>query len=217
MSVKFIGKKKGMTQLFDDKGNVIACTLILAQPNVVINKKSKEKDGYDAIQAGAIPYKKNLTSKPLLGIFEKAKVDPFKCIIESQVENVASYEIGQKIDASCFAVGDIVDVTGVSKGKGYQGVIKLHGFAGGPAAHGSGFHRHAGSTGMRTTPGRCFPGGKRASRMGFDRVTVQKLQVVAVDPAKNLIAVKGAIPGSTGSVVIISETKKKVIKKAKKK
>lgn len=217
MSVKFIGKKKGMTQLFDDKGNVIACTLILAQPNVVINKKVKEKDGYDAILAGAIPNKKQLTTKPLLGIFEKAKVEPFKCLIESRVENTSSYEIGQKIDASCFSVGDLVDVSGISKGKGYQGVIKLHKFAGGPAAHGSGFHRHAGSTGMRTTPGRCFPGGKRASRMGFDRITVQKLKVVAVDPANNLIAVKGAIPGSNGSVVIISETKKKIIKKAKKK
>ena len=217
MSVKFIGKKKGMTQLFDDKGNVIACTLILAQPNIVLQKKNKEKDGYESIQAGAVPCKKNLTSKPLLGHFEKAKVDPCKYIIESQVEDMGAFEVGQKIEASYFVVGDFVDVSGVSKGKGYQGVMKLHGFAGGPGAHGSGFHRHAGSTGMRTTPGRCFKGGKRASRMGFNRVTVQKLQVVAVDAGKNLIAVKGAIPGSNGSVVIISEASKKVVKKAKNK
>lgn len=217
MSFKFIGKKKGMTQLYDKEGNVIACTVISAQPNLVLQLKDKNSDGYVAVQFGAIPSKKKVISKPLLGHFAKAKTEPMKYIGEFRLEDLSGYEVGQKIDASCFAVGDYVDVCGISKGKGYQGVIKLHGFAGGPAAHGSGFHRHGGSTGMRTTPGRCFKDGKRASHMGDDRVTIQGLQIVAVDVEKSLIAVKGAVPGSNGSPVFISRAKKKNIIKSKKK
>lgn len=217
MSLKFFGKKKGMTQVYDSQGKVIACTVISAHSNVVLDKKDEATCGYNSIQMGAIPAKKKVCSKPRLGIFAKAKVEPFAVLSESKVSDINAYEIGQKVEASCFAVGDFVDVRGLSKGKGYQGVMKLHGFAGGPAAHGSGFHRHAGSTGMRTTPGRCFPGGKRASHMGSDRVTVQGLQVLVVDTEKNIIVVKGAIPGCNGSIVCISAAKKKIIKKAKKK
>jgi large subunit ribosomal protein L3 len=217
MSLKFIGKKKGMTQLYDSQGRVIACTVISAMPNVVLQKKNKEIDGYEAIVTGSIVTKKKSLSKPRQGILTKTKAEPLKVLAEFKVKDLNAYEIGQKIDASCFKVGDLVDVSGISKGKGYQGVMKLHGFAGGPAAHGSGFHRHAGSTGMRTTPGRCLPDGKRASQMGRERVTVQGLQVLAVDPQKNLIVIKGAVPGCFDSLVCISEAKKKIIKKAKKK
>lgn len=216
MSLNFIGKKKGMTQLFDEQGNVVPCTVILAQPNVVLQKKEERLDGYEAVQTGAIEGKQKNTSKPLLGHFKKAKVQPYKRIIESKVEDTGVFEIGQEIDISCFAVGDFVDVSGISKGKGFQGVMKLHNYSGGPAAHGSGFHRHAGSTGMRSTPGRCFKGGKRASRMGGKRKTVQNLKVVAVDAEKNMIAIKGAIPGFNGSIICISKATKKIISKAKK-
>lgn len=214
MSLKFIGKKKGMTQVFDDKGNIVPCTVILAEPNVVVQIKKKEVDGYNALQLGVDDHlKKKAFTKPVLGHFAKAKVEPLKNLAESRVENVDTYQVGQKIDANYFVVGEMVDVRGKSKGKGFQGVIKLHKFRGGPGAHGSGFHRHAGSTGMRTTPGRCFPGGKRASRMGGDFLTVQNLQVVAVDVEKKLIAVSGAIPGCVDSIVYITKAKKTKNKK----
>ena len=214
MSLNFIGKKKGMTQHFDDQGNVLACTIILAEPNVVIQKKDKLLDGYDAIQTGAIVTKEKVLSKPLKGHFAKAKVEPQKRLIETRVDDLDAYEVGQKFDASYFAVGDYVDISSTSKGKGFQGVMKLHGFSGGPAAHGSGFHRHAGSTGMRSTPGRCFKGGKRASRMGGNNMTVQSLQILAVDVEKNMIAVKGAVPGSNGSIICMTKAIKKNKKKA---
>ncbi len=205
MTLKFIGKKKGMTQVFDGKGNIVPCTVISADPNVVVQIKKKDTDGYNALQLGIDDNsKKKNISKPLLGHFSKAKVEPSKHLAESRLDNVDSYQVGQKIDANYFVVGEMVDVRGKSKGKGFQGVIKLHKFKGGPGAHGSGFHRHAGSTGMRTTPGRCFPGGKRASRMGGDVLAVQNLQVVAVDVEKKLIAIRGAIPGCVDSIVYIT-------------
>lgn len=209
MTLKLVGKKKGMTQLFDKNGNAVACTLIFAEPNVVVQKKSKEVDGYNGLQMGVFSAKKKRISKPLIGHFSKVKLDPLSVLSETRVENIESYEIGQKVGVSSFNVGEFVDVSGVSKGKGYQGVIKLHGFAGGPGAHGSGFHRHAGSTGMRTTPGRCFPGAKRASHMGSDFITVQNVEIVAIDAENNLIAVKGAVPGSNGSVVYLKRANKK--------
>ena len=214
--LNFIGKKKGMTHLFDDNGCIVVCSVILAEPNTVVQKKEKKTDGYNAIQMGAFLAKKKRVSKPLSGHFAKANVEPFQNLVESRIENTAEYEIGQKIDASYFSVGEFVDISGVSKGKGYQGVIKLHGFSGGPAAHGSGFHRHAGSTGMRSTPGRCFPGGKRASRMGGDFMTIQNLKVVAIDPEKKLIVIKGPIPGSRGSIVYLTKAKKKLKPEKKK-
>jgi large subunit ribosomal protein L3 len=210
MTLKFIGKKKGMTQIFDGSGNVIPCTVVLAEPNVVVQVKNKQTDGYNALQLGTNDkLKKKAFSKPLLGHFSKAKVEPLKHLAESKVDNLDNFSVGQKIDANCFVVGEFVDVRSKSKGKGYQGLIKLYNFKGGPGAHGSGFHRHAGSTGMRTTPGRCFRGGKRASRMGGDFLTVQNLQVVAVDVENNLIAIRGAIPGFVDSVVYITKSKKK--------
>ncbi|MEI6242741.1 MAG: 50S ribosomal protein L3 [Chlamydiota bacterium] len=215
MSLKFIGRKKGMTQIFDAQGNVVVCSVILAEPNVVTQIKKVETDGYIALQLGAGKKPERLVNKPLQGHFAKAQVAPCRYLVESRIKSIDEYKIGQEVGVTVFELGDFVDIKGTSKGKGFQGVMKLHGFSGGPASHGSGFHRHAGSTGMRTTPGRSFPGGKRASRMGGDTVTVQNLEVIAVDQEKNLLLIRGAIPGGRGSVVYITKSIKKT-KKSKK-
>ncbi|PIS02604.1 MAG: 50S ribosomal protein L3 [Chlamydiae bacterium CG10_big_fil_rev_8_21_14_0_10_42_34] len=210
MPLTLIGLKKGMAQVFDQDGKLVVCTVILTEPNTVLQIKRKETHGYNGIQLGGVPMTKSQAaraSKPIKGHFAKVQVEPCSVIHESRLEEVDQYEIGQKLDASLFADVKFVDVEGVSKGKGFQGVIKLFNMAGGPAAHGSGFHRHMGSTGMRSTPGRCFPGGKRASRMGGDRKTVQNLRVVAVKG--NLLLVEGAVPGSASGVVYIRKAKKK--------
>lgn len=210
MPLTLIGQKKGMVQVFDEDGKRIVCTVILAEPNTVLQIKRKETDGYNGIQLAGMPKTKSQaarTSKPLKGHFAKAKVEPCRVIRESRLDEVDSYEVGQKLDASIFADAKFVDIEGTSKGKGYQGVMKLYNMRGGPAAHGSGFHRHMGSTGMRSTPGRCFPGGKRASRMGGDRKTVQNLRVVAVKG--NMLLVEGAVPGARSGIVYIKKAKKK--------
>ena len=211
MSLTLIGQKKGMTQVFDPEGKLVVCTVILAEPNTILQIKRKETDGYNGVQLGGVPMSKSdRATKPMKGHFAKAQAEPCRAIRESRVENVDSYQVGQKIDASHFVGTLYVDVEGVSKGKGFQGVIKLHKMSGGPGAHGSGFHRHMGSTGMRTTPGRCFPGGKRASRMGGDRKTVQNLRVVAVKG--NILLIEGAVPGSNSGIVYISESIKRPTK-----
>ncbi|MBI3237070.1 MAG: 50S ribosomal protein L3 [Chlamydiales bacterium] len=219
MTLRFMGKKMGMARLFDEKGNHVVCTVISAEPNVVSQVKSKDKDGYEAVQLAALKVKapkvRNV-SKPLKGHFAKANIEPRSSLAESRVEDVASFQLGQEIDISLFAEGDFVDVQGVSKGKGYQGVIKRHHFAGGPASHGSGFHRHGGSTGMRTSPGRCLPGQKKAGRMGADTVTIQNLKVVKADVEKQLLVVEGAIPGARGGLVYIERAMKKSKKNEKK-
>jgi len=210
MSLTLIGQKKGMAQVFDQDGKLIVCTVILAEPNTVLDIKRKETHGYNGIQVGGIPMTKaqaDRAKKPIKGRFAKLQVEPCGEIRESRLDNVDEYQVGQKLEASVFADVKFVDVEGVSKGKGFQGVMKLFNMAGGPGAHGSGFHRHMGSTGMRSTPGRCFPGGKRASRMGGDRHTVQNLRVVAVKG--NLLLVEGAVPGSRGGVVYIRKANKK--------
>jgi large subunit ribosomal protein L3 len=169
MSLKLMGKKKGMTRVYDEKGNLIVCTLIAAEPNVIVQVKSLEKDGYSAVQLGAVKVresKKKNVSKPLVGHFARAKVEPRRHLLESRIEKTEEYELGQEVGVDYFAETEFVDVCGTSKGKGFQGVIKRHGFAGGPASHGSGFHRTAGSTGMRSTPGRSLPGVKKAGQMG---------------------------------------------------
>jgi len=212
MSLKIIGRKKGMTRLFDDKGNVIAVTIISASPNVIAQIKSEENDGYNAIQVAAEKMSENRAKKmkkPNRGHFGKGNVPPHRVLLESKVERTDEYQIGQELNVSYFAETKYVDVIGTSKGKGYQGVMKLHGFHGGPSAHGSKFHRHAGSTGMCSSPGRCLPGGKRASRMGTDKKTIQSLKVVGVDAEKNILIVKGSIPGSRESLVYIRKAIKK--------
>ena len=169
MTLKLMGIKKGMTRVFDEQGNLIVSTVVLAEPNVISQVKNKDKDGYEAIQLAAkkvSPAKIKNVSKPLKGHFAKAGVEPRVHLAETRVEKTEGYSIGQEISVGQFADCAFVDVSGISKGKGYQGVIKRHHFAGGPASHGSGFHRHGGSTGMRTSPGRCLPGQKKAGHMG---------------------------------------------------
>lgn len=211
-----MGKKKGMTRLFDDKGNDVVCTVISTEPNLVAQIKRRDTDGYLAIQLAAVKAKsrKNV-SKALQGHFAKAGIEPHKHIAESRIDEVDEYQVGQAIDVGYFNEVSHVDVKGVSKGKGYQGVIKRHHFAGGPASHGSGFHRHAGSTGMRSTPGRCLPGVKKAGRMGNDTVTVQNLRVVKVDVERQMILVEGAIPGPIDGLVYLTKAKKKINTKKK--
>lgn len=208
MPFTFIGQKKGMTQVFDEEGKLIVCTIISAEPNVVVQVKRKETDGYNAVQLAGLKMTKNRTTKSVGGHFAKSKVEPHRVLCESRVDSVDAYQVGQTLDVNLFEKVKFVDVQGVSKGKGYQGVMKLFNMAGGPAAHGSGFHRHMGSTGMRSTPGRCFPGGKRASRMGGDTTTVQNLRVVAI--RGSYILVEGAVPGAQNGIVFVSQAIKKV-------
>lgn len=219
MKLRLMGKKRGMTQLFDDKGNIMVCTVIEAEPNVVTQVKTKESDGYEAIQLGFSKVKGKSqytidarTPKPQLGHFKKAQVEPRRHLQESRTDKAADYSLGQEISVAAFKDIGFIDATAVSKGKGYQGVMKRHGFAGGPASHGSGFHRHAGSTGMRSSPGRGLPGGKKAGQMGNERVTVQNLKVIMVNEEDHLIVVQGQIPGPRNGLVTISPATKKNIK-----
>jgi len=216
-----MGKKRGMTQIFDDKGNTIVCTVIEAQPNIVTQVKTKESDGYNAIQLGfeTIIVKDPRTmakrsSKALLGHFKKAGVEPRRYLSESRLDKLENYAIGQEISLAEFAEIPFVDVCGTSKGKGYKGVMKKYNFAGGPASHGSSFHRHAGSTGMRSTPGRSLTNSPRASHMGDERVTVQNVKVVAVYPEENVILLEGSVPGPRNGLLYLSPAIKKQ-KKAK--
>lgn len=216
MALRLMGKKCGMTKRFGKTGDVVVCTVIHAEPNVVTQVKTKESDGYNALQMGfeKIVVKDPRTTekrvtKPLLGHFKKGNIEPRRYLSETRLDDVGGFSVGQEIAVDYFNDIVYVDVTGVSKGKGYQGVMKRYGFRGGPAAHGSGFHRHGGSTGMRTTPGRCLPGQKKAGRMGGERVTVECLKVVGVDIKRNLIIVEGAVPGPNGGLLYFAPSKKK--------
>lgn len=217
MSLKLMGKKRGMMQYFDEQGNVVVCTVIEAEPNVVTQVKTEENDGYNAIQLGfdKIVVKDPRTigkrvSKALCGHYKKAGVEPCRHVCETRLETVEGYTVGQEISVADFAEIGFVDATARSKGKGYQGVMKKYHYAGGPASHGSsGFHRKAGSTGHRSTPGRCFPGGKRASHMGYENITVQNVRVVSVRPDENVILVEGQVPGPRNGLVYLSPAVKK--------
>ncbi len=214
MSLTLIGQKKGMVQVFDKEGKRVVCTVIQVEPNPIVQIKTMESDGYTALQTGGValpPARAKKMTKPLTGHFAKSGVPGHRHMKESRLDDVASYQVGQSLDLSLLGDASHVDVQGVSKGKGFQGVIKLHGFSGGPGAHGSGFHRHAGSTGQRTTPGRCFPNGKRASRMGGDVQTVQNLRVVAIQG--NALLVEGAVPGGSNSLLYVTRAQKKQLKK----
>jgi len=211
-----LGKKCRMVQIFDETGTLVPCTAISVEPNVITQIKTQETDGYVALQLATeeVVVKDARTlekrfSKPLRGHFEKTKTAPRRHLVEARCEELSGMEEGQVLDLSVLEGAAFVDVIGTSKGKGYQGVMKLHNFRGGPAAHGSGFHRHAGSTGMRSTPGRCLPGGKRASHMGDERKTVQNLEVIAMDKELNLLFVRGAVPGARGGLLVIRQAMKK--------
>lgn len=223
MALKLMGKKRGMTKLFDKTGTIVVCTVIEVEPNVITQIKTVENDGYSAVQSGFDTVKANnektlakRTGKPLLGHYKKAGVAPRRNLTETRVENTDSFSVGQELTVTELQDTTFVDVMAISKGKGYQGVMKKYNFAGGPAAHGSGFHRHAGSTGMRSTPGRSLPNSPRASHMGLERVTVQNLRVVQIDAENNLLVVEGAVPGAkNGLVTVTKAVKKSVAKKHK--
>jgi large subunit ribosomal protein L3 len=215
MKPKLMGIKQGMMQIFDAQGNRVVCTVIKAEPHVISQIKTKENDGYTAIQLATLkvrPSKAKNIRKPQLGHFKKASIEPRNAMCEMRVDAVENYQLGQEMGVEIFNEVSFVDIRGVSKGKGHQGVIKRHHFAGGPAAHGSGFHRHGGSCGMRTSPGRCLPGQKKSGRMGGDQVTVENLRVVKIDAEKQAILVEGAIPGCRGGHVYVTPAKKKVMK-----
>ncbi len=206
-----LGKKIGMTQIFTEEGNVIPVSVIEAGPVVITQIKNVENDGYNAIQVGFGDAKEKSLNKPKKGQFEKAGASFRKHLREFRVENSAEYTVGQEISADIFTTGEKVDVTGISKGKGFQGVIKRHGQSRGPETHGSRYHRRPGSMGACATPGRVFKGKKLAGHMGSVKVTIQNLEIVRIDAEKNLILVKGAIPGPKRSLITI----KKAIKSSK--
>jgi large subunit ribosomal protein L3 len=199
-----LGRKIGMTQVFDDRGHIVPVTVLQAGPCYVVQRRSKERDGYDAIQVGFGENKERRVTRPLKGQFERSKVTPTKFLREFRVEDSSAYELGQKLGADLFTAGDIVDVVGRSKGKGFAGGIKRHGFKRGPMSHGSKYHRGVGSLsardGARVIKGRKMPG-----HMGAERVTVLGLKVVDVDPDKNLLILRGAVPGPRGGLVSIRE------------
>ncbi len=209
MKKGLIGKKVGMTQIFDDKGNVIPVTVVEAGPNVVTQKKTMENDGYEAVQVGFGDVKVTRVNKPMKGHFDKADVAPKKVLKEFRLEDISAINVGDIIKADTFAEGDIVDVKGTSKGHGTAGAIKRWNFSRLRMTHGTGpNHRHQGSLGACSSPSRVFKGRKMAGHYGHETVTIQNLKVVKVDAENNLIAIKGAIPGPKGGIVVIANAVK---------
>ena len=202
-----LGRKIGMTQIFTEAGEVVPVTVVEAGPVVVTQVKTIENDGYNAVQVGFVDAKEKSLNKPQKGHLAAANVLK-KHLKEFRVEAVDAYTVGQEIKADVFAAGEMIDVTGISKGKGFQGPIKRHGQSRGPESHGSRYHRRPGSMGACSYPGRVFKNKKLAGHMGSIKVTVQNLEVVRVDADKNFILVKGAIPGAKGSVVTLKEAVK---------
>jgi len=204
-----IGKKAGMTQIFDENGKVVPVTVIEAGPCVVVQKKTEENDGYEAVQLGFQDVKERKLTKPELGHLKKADVPAKKHLKEFRLDDISTLKVGDELKADVFAIGDKVDVTGTSRGKGFAGVIKRHGAGRTPTSHGGGpVHRHAGSMGSGTDPSRIFKGKMGAGQMGAEQVTVQNLDVVKVDAVLNMIAVRGAIPGPRGGIVYLKDTVK---------
>ena len=208
MKKGIVGKKLGMTQLFDANGNVVPVTVIEAGPCVVAQKKTAENDGYEAVQIGFSDLKASKVNKPMKGHFAKGDVAPKKVLREFRLEDVSALNVGDIIKADIFAEGETVDVRGTSKGKGYAGVVKRWNFSRLKESHGTGpVHRHGGSLGV-IDPARVFKGKKMAGHLGNERVTVQNLSVVKVDAEKNIIAVKGAVPGPKGGIVVLFDSVK---------
>ncbi len=208
MKKTIVGKKIGMTQIFDEEGKVIPVTVIEAGPCVVAQVKSVETDGYNAIQLGFGEVKESKVNRPEKGHFAKANIAAKKHLREFRVDEVESYKVGDEIKADTFEKGDKIDVQGTSKGKGFQGVIKRHGQSRGPMGHGSMYHRRPGSMGPTSTPGRVFKGKKLPGHMGVQTITIQNLDVVAVDMDKNVILVKGSVPGVKGAILKIKTSVK---------
>ncbi len=214
MNVALLGKKIGMTQVFDEENRLVPVTVIEAGPCPVTQVKSMEKDGYDAVQIGYRPQKQQRLSKAALGHFKKAGVEPVAELQEFRTNGDSEFNIGDVLTVEKFEAGQKIDVIGTSKGRGFQGVVKRYGFAGGPASHGSMFHRRGGSYGMCQWPGHVIKGKKMPGHMGDVRRTVQNLQIIKVVAEKNLILIKGSIPGSRGSLVTVRTAVKNKASKA---
>ena len=209
MKIGLLGRKIGMTRVYDAKGNVTPVTVIEAGANTVVQVKSPETDGYSAVQVGFDSQKESRVTKPLIGHFKKANSDPKKFVREFRLPDGTKLDGDLNVGVNQFQPGEFVDVIGRSKGKGFQGVVKKHGFAGQGAAHGSKTHRRNGAVGNRSTPGRIWKNMGMPGHMGDDRVTVQNLRIVQVRPEENVILVCGAVPGSNGSYVVVRPAKKK--------
>ena len=208
MKKAILATKVGMTQVFDENGLFIPVTVLQAGPCVVTQVKNVEKDGYEAVQVGFGDIREVLVNKPRKGVFAKAGVANKRYLKEFKFDNAAEYTVGQEIKADIFSAGDKIDVSGVSKGHGFQGAIKRHGLSRGPMGHGSKYHRHAGSNGPATTPGRVFKGKHMPGHMGSVNVTIQNLEVVRVDVENNMLLVKGAVPGAKKSLIVVKEAVK---------
>jgi len=208
MNKAIIGRKIGMTQIFDEKGIVIPVTVIEAGPCTVIQVKTDETDGYNAVQLGFGEVKERKVNKPLKGHFSKGNLQPTKYLKEFRLDDISKLKVGDIIKADTFAKGEIVDIQGISKGKGFQGVIKRHGYHRGPMGHGSMYHRRPGSLGATSTPGRVFKGKRLPGHMGVDVITIQNLKIISVDLDKNAILVKGSVPGNKGSILKIKNAVK---------
>ena len=207
MKKAILGKKIGMTQIFDEKGRAIPVTVVEAGPCTVVQIKTKDSDGYEAVQLGFGEVKEKKLIRPIKGHFTKANVTPKKHLREFRLEEI-SYNVGDEIKADIFKEGETVDVTGTSKGKGFQGVIKRHGQSRGPMGHGSMYHRRPGSMGPTSTPGRVFKGKKLPGHMGSQTISILNLEVVKVDLDKNVILVKGSVPGAKGAILKLKSSVK---------
>lgn len=208
MKKAILTTKVGMTQIFNEDGVLTPVTVLQAGPCVVTQVKTEENDGYSAVQVGFVDKKEKGINKPQKGHFDKAGVAPKRFVREFRFENAEEYTVGQEIKADIFAAGDKIDATATSKGKGYAGGIKRHGLKSGPSAHGSKYHRHAGSNGTSSDPSKVFKGKKMPGQMGAERVTIQNLEIVKVDADQNIILVKGAVPGPKKSLVMLKESVK---------
>lgn len=218
LDVKLMGRKRGMTQIYDESGRAIPCTLIEIEDNVIAQVKTLKRDGYSAVQVGfeeiATRDPRTLTrrvSKPQLGHYRAAELAPRRFLKETRITDteIDQYQLGQALSISHFQKGQLIDVTATSKGKGYQGVMKLYNFSGIGSSHGAGpVHRHGGSRGQRSTPGRVFPGNKAAGRMGGKKVTTQNLRIVEVDTERKILCIEGAVPGCTNCMVALKKAVK---------
>ena len=209
MKKGIIGKKVGMTQIFDEKGNVIPVTAIETEGNIVAQIKTVETDGYQSIQLGYGDVKDKHINKPEAGHFAKAKLPNKKHLREFRLDSVENYKVGDEVKVDIFEAGEKVDIQGTSKGKGFQGVIKRHGQHRGPMGHGSMYHRRPGSMGSTSTPGRVFKGKKLPGHMGVQKITIQNLEIIKVDMDKNVLLVKGSVPGPKGAILKIKSSVKK--------
>ncbi|MCL6521260.1 MAG: 50S ribosomal protein L3 [Firmicutes bacterium] len=210
MAKAILGRKLGITQLFDEEGRLLPVTAIEAGPCRVVQVKTPERDGYAAVQLGFGSVKPRRVKKPMAGHFARHGVEPVRWLREVRVEEPGAFSSGQEVTVALFNRGDRVDVTGISKGKGFQGVIKRHGFRRGPMSHGSKYHRRVGSLGASTYPARVFKGRGMPGHMGARRATVQNLEVVRVEPERNLLLVKGSVPGAKGALLLIRSTNKMI-------